>query len=279
MHGAGFVPLRDEQLQGERVRYVYQAGSSEADRFCEGMYGDIERAAERAVGELQGLLGEVRRWIKLEEVRLMQRGAHGDGAAQADAAQRLIALAADAEEATVSHTRYTRPAFRPKHLIGGRHIVRFNEELNATEGTRRRLRVVAVLSGVVLALAALAQLAVQTSVWDQGFGANHEACEFHAYACRTRPWQYVQRVRRHDTGRAREPTNATCRRRCALRGGSRCWRACATRRSAPLAVDLLPLPILLLATVILPLGLFHGNAHASPCRRRSYGRPSCRSSW
>ena len=264
------VPLRDEQLQGERVRYVYQAGgSSEADRFCEGMYGEIERAAERAVGELQGLLGEVRQMdLKLEEVRLMQRGAHGDAARRKlmRLKRMLIALAADAEEATVAHTRYTRPTFRPKHLIDSRRIVRFNEELNATEGMRRRLRVVALLSGLVLALAALAQLAVQTSVWDRGFGENHEAGEFHAYACRTRPWQYVCNATagtiQYVRGAARE-ANATCADVVApyAWGAPLLDHACDRTIQQQSFWFFLPLPFLLFATVILPLGLFYGNAH------------------
>ena len=60
-------------VQGERVRYVYQAGGdSDASRFFEDSMAEIERAAERAVVELQGLLCEVRQIdLKLEEVRLM----------------------------------------------------------------------------------------------------------------------------------------------------------------------------------------------------------------
>lgn len=137
--GTGFhvalqlVPLRGEAL-GERVRYIYRAGSApSAVPFCARAVGEIRDATQRAVMELQELLGEVRQLdVQLEEVRLLQRGSGRDadeGAVQSlvELKRLLIALAVDTEEAVIAHTRYTSAAFRPKHLVRGEKILRFSE--------------------------------------------------------------------------------------------------------------------------------------------------------
>ena len=123
---------------------------------------EIERAAERAVVELQGLLCEVRQIdLKLEEVRLMQRGESRDKAMQrlVTLKRMLIALATDAEEAIISHTRYTRKTFFPKHIVRGDRVARFTDALSAKRSHRLRVNAVARLSLIVLAAAALAATA------------------------------------------------------------------------------------------------------------------------
>ena len=297
------VPLRGE-LQGERRRFVYQAGGDvNAKRFCEDMYIEIEEAAERAVGELQGLLGEVRQIdLKLEEVRLRQRGLQHTHRGEASArglvrsASRLHsrenahheersphrelmrlkrvlrAIAADAEEGVIAHTRYTRQDYKPQNHAGGAlvrtgRVVRFKSALLPDETTRRWLRLVAGASGLTLVVAAALQIVVQMVVWDPTFEANYMVCEFREFACRTRPWQY-------------ECTNGTVTLRSSaitLADGSNetCadvvpplpWgedlldRPCSEALMARSLWLVLPLPPLLIATVLLPLALFRHNAH------------------
>lgn len=271
-HGPGFhvrlnlVPLRGEKLQGERVRYVYRAGGEpSAERFVEDSIADIERAAERAVVELQGLLCEVRQIdLKLEEVRLMQRGESRERAMQklVTLKRMLIALASDNEEAIISHTRYTRKEFYPKHVVRGGQVLRLNEVLNPKPRHRRRVKAVAKASLIVLAIAALAQFIVLGVVWDDRHSVNHYACEFQHYACRVRPWQYEC------------APNGTIRLLESNRSATSCadvippfvWGmayldvACDRELQARSWWFFVPLPLLLLAAVVLPIGTFYKNA-------------------
>ena len=206
--------------------------------------------------------------LKVEEVRLMVRGS-GEAQAREPLSRLkrlLIALAADTEEAVIAHTRFTGRGFQPTQLVSRSRTVRFVEELTAQQRDRTRTRALARPSAVLLVLTAIAYAFVNFNVWTRRHRQNYAACEFQRFACRTRPWQY-----RCDAPSGRISLRP---RPCGedtippFEWGTPLLSVSCDAALTPLSRwSALPLPLLLVSTVLLPLGLFWNNAHLITVRK------------